>query len=54
MGQRRKLSNVFSAKLMPGLSSFTDRASISILTAASFYVLPSFNVYLIMLSVLGF
>ena len=34
MCQARKLPNVFSAKLMPGLSSFTDRASITILTAA--------------------
>ena len=39
---------------MPGLSSFTDRASISILTAASFYVLRSFSVYLIMLPFFGF
>ena len=34
--------------------AFTDKASMSILTAASFYVLRSFSVYLIMLPVQGF
>ena len=49
-----KIAKYVLRKANARLSSFTDRASISILTAASFYVLRSFNVHLIMLPVLGF